>query len=224
MEGGEARKLQNAEYDFTISRLDLAGGHLIAGCRDGVLRMIDVETGRHVRDLYGTAPAKKKKGFDDEPVFITSSVANRLPTYAVSPDGRTVAIKPTGDTRSVVLLEMATLKTRQVCLGHPGSLMSLGFSNDGRHLVTAGADGSLFVWRIAAPEKTAKPLPAEQLDQMWKDLGSDDAIKALAVIRMLVANPKEGVAFLKERFKPAEAAKLEAILSRPPRPPRRRRS
>jgi len=58
--------------------------------------------------------------------------------------------------------------------------------------VTEAAQG-----KIALKEALTK----KQLDQMWNDLNSDDALVRVPAAATLVAGKKESVAFLKEKFK-----------------------
>jgi WD40 repeat protein len=70
---------------------------------------------------------------------------------ALSPDGRTVAwVSGTG--LLVHLLDVATGKERHTFAGHQGSVCSLAFSADGKKLVSGGADTTLLVWDMTAPQ------------------------------------------------------------------------
>ena len=105
---------------------------------------------------------------------------------AVSPDGRTYAVsawlpdkaapapsgrppvarslrdrnaEPQSDSATfgwgIDLIDVATGETKQ-CLAYPGPVRNIQFTPDGRHLVTANANSTIYVVRLAKPSLTAK--------------------------------------------------------------------
>lgn len=64
---------------------------------------------------------------------------------AVSPSGRWVAITVNSD---VGLFDPATLERRALLRGHQGSVRSLAFTRDERHLVSTSLDGTMRVWNL----------------------------------------------------------------------------
>ncbi len=74
--------------------------------------------------------------------------------YAVSRDGRTVAIG--GDDGSVHLLDLASGEVRTASGHHGGQVNEAIFTPDGRSLVTTGEDGAVIRWdvRQATQEET----------------------------------------------------------------------
>jgi WD40 repeat protein len=95
--------------------------------------------------------------------------------------------------------------------GHAGDLTCVAFAPDGKTLLTAGGDGTLVAWKVAAfappaPGPQRVDLPAKELQTLWERLaGSDAALGHQAVGRLALA-PEAVVPFLKERLKPAPGA------------------
>lgn len=126
--GASAPRLE-ATLSGTVGALafDAAGRHLFAASRAGRIEVFDARDGRQVT-------------VQDAPEY------GALETMAVTPDGRFLA---TGHGSGAVLLwtarESAGEWPRQVLVRHAAAVRGLAFAADGRTLVTAGADGRLFV-------------------------------------------------------------------------------
>jgi hypothetical protein len=75
----------------------------------------------------------------------------------------------------------------------------LSFSHDGRLLASAHEDGLGLIWELFAKRGEARPLTAEQLRRLWKDLEREDAARAYAALRRLIESPAS-VAFLRDRL------------------------
>jgi hypothetical protein len=127
---------------------------------------------------------------------------------AFSPDGRTLA---TACEAGVVRLwDVATGKELGALTGRDGAVWSLAFAPDGKTLAVGGKDTTIVIWDVVARARRAgakvPTLTPEELQALWSDLSSDDAVRAGGAIEKLTASPKQVAAFLKARLHPVEAA------------------
>jgi WD40 repeat protein len=101
-------------------------------------------------------------------------------TFAVSPDGRTLATGrnyhgPHSQTMTILLRELATGELRRVFRGHRGYFIEdLAFSADGRMLASGCGDATVLVWDVYGNPGRKHPaaLTAEQLKRSWDLLAS----------------------------------------------------
>jgi WD40 repeat protein len=77
------------------------------------------------------------------------------PNVAFSPDGRTLATS-TGNSPAVHLWDVPTAALKSAPAGHTDRSWATDFSPDGRQVVTASADGTVFVWNLATGESLTK--------------------------------------------------------------------
>jgi WD40 repeat protein len=82
-----------------------------------------------------------------QPITITQGIPTLLPGIAYSPDGTRLAITA-GDSDSVpAILEVGNLSGVRVALhGHTGRVNSIGWSPNGKEVVTASDDGTFRIW------------------------------------------------------------------------------
>ena len=102
--------------------------------------------------------------------------------------------------------------------GHRGWVVSVAFAPDGKTLVTGSTDSTALVWDVSRFVQRGKSaeLSAAELESCWKDL-SGDAPAGYQAVGRLVSSPKQAVAFLAQRLKPAAESGCAA-----PRPAHRR--
>lgn len=193
-------RLWDAESGREVARLEglaeaLAfspdGRILAAACEDGSVALWETASGGEIRSLRGHEGA--------------------VLSIAFSPDGRLLASG--GRDR--------TLKLRDAFGGDAilerqgkGFVSALTFSPDGRTLASGGPEGSILLWRVPPPAKGADPSPLgpDRLASLWTDLASEDAGKAFQGVRALSGAP-DAAAFLASRMAPADASRLEAMIS-----------
>ena len=115
----------------------------------------------------------------------------RCDAVAVSSDGTFVAVAADGRAEGrIVVFEVATRE--RVCHfeGHVGRVTGLLFAADGRHLVSAGADGLGYRWDLF-PANAATP--AADPTAVWLRLGSSHAPEVRAAVAALLARPDAAV-------------------------------
>ena len=75
-------------------------------------------------------------------------------------------------------------------------------------LMSLGADSTAIVWNLAAVLNKLPGLPAKleekELDERWKDLASDNGVKATAAVWGLIAAAEQGVPLMREKLNKAE--------------------
>ena len=90
---------------------------------------------------------------------------------------------------------------------HHGGVSSLGFSRDGKILISTGYDTTIVFWNVLDLTRFNRKLrilqiSAEQMEKLWSDLASADAKRASDAQGELAALSKTAVSFLQGRLKP----------------------
>jgi WD40 repeat protein len=179
---GEGR-LQLPRKDGPVASLSFSpDGRLLAvgGFNQETMRVLEVVTGK------------------ERPAV---SHGRWLETLAFSPDGRSLALAAGG---KVQLLEMVTGKERAHFDGHQGIINALAFTADGNRLASASRDMTILVWDLLG--RTPAALGAKDKEDLWGDLGADDAVKAYRAIQALIAAGEPAVALLQERLRSLQVA------------------
>ncbi|MCI0455414.1 MAG: hypothetical protein L0Z62_00370 [Gemmataceae bacterium] len=217
-------------HNFFVRRMEVAGGHALVACTDGLIRVLDLATGEELRaageDPRLKAPPAKdpkdplaKKGFAKKAFEVDTFprvTADRSPQFVLSPDGRTLAVLQTKD-RSVQLWEVATNGQRGHITGHPGPITCVRFSADGRHLITGSQDGTVLIWSLVAPAaRPGAPRPEwtdQELEALWADLGADSP-RALEAMQQLTACPPQALKLLRGHLRPVpvDEQRLQQLL------------
>lgn len=141
------------------------------------------------------------------------------PEYArFSANGRVILIN---GYNMISAWEVATGRERVRFKGHFSRVSAVGFTPDGRGIVSGGDDSQVFLWDYTkrCPDgiwTTVKHTPEQQVS-LWKSLASDDGAESHRAIWELVADPEGTAKFLDERLQPAklpEAAFLSKCIDR----------
>jgi len=139
-----------------------------------------------------------------------------LTAVAFSPDGKTLAAG-TGS-GSVQLWEVLTGAERRRFAGHDGWVGSVAFAPDGRVLASGGHDTTVLLWdvtgRRGAPAGPVR-LKAEELDNLWTSLASEDGGRAYAAVWVLGSAGEQAVALLGGRLLPvmADSARVARLIA-----------
>jgi WD40 repeat protein len=195
--GKETTKLADRE-DAVESILYSADGRLIAsGGRDHAVHFSDPGNGRSLRQA---AIGERTDYF--------AEVCCRV---AFAHDGRSLAA---GSWGGVHLYEVETALERDHFQGHAGDVTGVAFTPDGRQLLSVSADGTALLWDLDAVDSPKASLTPEELAARWADLAADDAAKAYKAVRALAGAPKQTIALLEGKLKPApvDSAKRMAQL------------
>src|SRR5262249_10290077 len=121
---------QPAGSQVARGALSADGKQAAVGGAEGAARVYDTTTGKMTLELQAPKGAS---------------------ALAFSPDGKTLALADTDAAVSPVrLFDAATGKELAVLEGHTSAVYGLMFSSDGKRLASAGQDGTLRVWDVAA--------------------------------------------------------------------------
>lgn len=155
----------------------------------------DVVTGLEVVLASGSEPAAKPDAL--------AGLLDRLGlSFAVSPDGRAVAVAHSGGT--VGVYELASGQLRRSLPGYGAACRAAAFTPDGSRLLTAGADHSVLVWAVrvqdvAMPADLKRETSAAKL---WERMCRGDAATAYLAMARLAADPGAAVKMARLRLKP----------------------
>jgi RNA polymerase sigma factor (sigma-70 family) len=201
------------------------GDVLAVSDEDQTVRLVDVATGTEVHRLSLSEIAEPLAFSPDGRVLATPTgesvwlweVATgrergRLPdrsrgVMAFSPDGMALAMGD--DDGTIRLHDVATGAERGLLRGHRGRITGMAFAPDSGTLASGSWDTTALVWDVRAllgpKPRPAGDLGPRQLEALWADLASEDAVAAYRAVRRLAAAPEEAVPFLRKRVRPAAA-------------------
>jgi WD40 repeat protein len=229
--GAERRRLPGHEGRVTSLAFAPDGARLVSGSLDRTARLWDLATGNELRRFGQHEDSVRSVAFSPDSRLVAAACGDwegvwlwdastgrevgrircgqtRLHQVAFSPDGRTLAVGCAG--RGFRLWEVATRKERRALPGHAGGVHTLAFSPDGTRLATGSTDSTVLVWDVAGPDADrGEGLSAARRDELWADLGSEDAARADRAVRALLAARAEAVAFLKARLRPVATLSAE---------------
>jgi WD40 repeat protein len=165
-----------------------ADGRFAAVCAAyGKVFLCDLVTGRHKQTIHG-----RWSGVVAGPLF--------------SPDGRTFALgthQETGDT-AIRVIEWATRTERYMFSAVPGNRMALAFSPDSRTLASGHPDSTILLWDLTGARGKREWLQTPSTPaRLWERLRHKDAAPAGAAIQEFVHRPKDTLALLRVKLKPA---------------------
>lgn len=103
--------------------------------------------------------------------------------------------------------------TQQVVLrGHHGELTDAAFTPEGKHLLTAGQDGTVLVWDMARVARMAAVRPRQHADdELWDALASRDAATAGRAVAEWRKRPDAAVGRFRRELPPATAPDPAAV-------------
>jgi WD40 repeat protein len=125
-----------------------------------------------------------------------------------SPDGRTLAIASVHDkdaAAKIALIETASGHVRTEFEGHAGTITCLGWSHDGRKLVSGGVDTTALIWDLPGQRgdgKVAHDISSSDLEKLWIALASTDARQAYGALWQLRFAPRESIGLLRTKLRP----------------------
>ncbi len=229
--GKESRILAGRTESILVLDFSADGKRLAAGDRAGEVRVWNMASGQLVHQLNpppesGTFFATRSLRFSPDGALLACGQNSQVLIWdtatwkevgklgehagavfdlAFAPDGRTLATA-CWDAK-VRLWEVATWEKRRQFEGHRGRLFHADFSPDGRTLASGSSNGEVLLWDVTglATERfrQARPLSAEQLEGLWRELQGSDAAGAYRAVGVLAAAPRQAVPFLKDRLRPA---------------------
>jgi WD40 repeat protein/tRNA A-37 threonylcarbamoyl transferase component Bud32 len=166
---GSRRTLSGHADKVTAVAFSADRGLLVAGAKDGAVKVWELATGLEVRSLVGHTAAVAAvafspnarllatAGLDGRAIIWETATGKKL----VALDGRTgspgsVAFSPdskllaAASNLQVTLHDAETGKEVGRFTGHTKAATAVTFSPDGRHAASAGADGTLCIWETAS--------------------------------------------------------------------------
>jgi RNA polymerase sigma factor (sigma-70 family) len=176
-------------------------GRILAGvCNHGPTRPVTVA-------LWELATGMEIRRFTPAPKGLEMALA-------FSPDGSVLAAG--GDAAGgVQLWDLATGKELFQYRGYGAAVCCLKFSEDGRRLAGGMSNGTALVWDAdpALRRRGAKAadLTSADLEPLWTDLGNFNAAAGQAAVWTLAARPRQALAFLKGRLRPAAPADARRV-------------
>jgi WD40 repeat protein len=145
---------------------------------------------------------------------MNTSADNGFAVGDISPDGRWLAHSDRFE-RRLQVWDWTTPQggARQVILrGHHGEFTDVAFTPDGKHLLTAGQDGTVLVWDMAWIARNAAVRPQQRTDdELWDDLASRDAAVAGRAVAEWVRRPAAAVERFRRELPPAADADPAAV-------------
>jgi hypothetical protein len=147
----------------------------------------------HAVHLFDAASGKELRQFAGPTVFGGAA--------AFSVDGKVLATGTFDGT--IRLWDVATGTVLRDVPGHDLLVTSLAFSPDGQLLASASLDSTVLLWKVKdLLQPVSGKLTAQELEQLWVDLGAADAAQADRAMTKLLAEPAEATALFKARLQP----------------------
>jgi WD domain, G-beta repeat len=193
---------QYAKLNDTVACLAFApdGRHLAAGMFANTVRLFDL-----------TQPPDKT---DIEPRALEG---HQGVVYSItwSPNGRCLA--SAGFDKTVRLWEFVNGRQIAHWSGHEGEVSAVAFHPLGRKVVSASRDTTLLIWDAttvgladALPQANALSVPT--MDQLWKELASDNNPQGNKALWTLVAGRNESVPYLTKKVFLTDPVKIQQYI------------
>ena len=218
------------------------GGKILATSGDHTVRLLEAAGGRELRRFDGYTAWVGEGAFSPDGRTIATGGGlpggplrlwdidgqEELRRVAPGPDaGWSIAFMPDGrrllvsEVDQVVLIEVATGRELHRYQGHAGQIDCLRISPDGRRFLTAGADKTVRLWGLPAPELTgasanASPTPAPApTPAAPSDRATIDLLAKAAEIRARLESGQDGDQGLQAAFVEALRAAAPALVEIP---------
>ncbi len=146
-----------AEGDIRFVLFTPDGQKLVFGGHDGIVRVVDMQTGKLLHRLAGHSTG--------------------VPCGAVTPDGKLLATG--GWDRTIHLWDLAKGEDLATLTGHKGEVRCLAFSPDGRLLVSGDWEKGVIVWDVTS-RKQVRALPPQDKPVNGLALSPDGRLLATA--------------------------------------------
>jgi WD40 repeat protein/beta-lactamase regulating signal transducer with metallopeptidase domain len=213
--GKELRRIESSQPVASFA-LSPDGRTLAAEHPDRTITLWEVASGKEW-SRFGKPAEEKPQGNGGGMVF--SVAVDGMPTevndpagaigVSFSPDGRALASR--GPNHLVRLWDVAAAKELDQLKGHSGRVETIAFAPDGKTIASGSADTTILLWDAGKSKKglsepQTSDITAEEAEALWRDLGGDDAAKAIQGVHKLALAPRQAVPLLGEHLKPAARA------------------
>jgi RNA polymerase sigma factor (sigma-70 family) len=200
--GGEVTLWDRATHE-EVRRFPSLGGYLFSpdgkvlatGVDEQHIQLWDPATGRERGRIRCPAPGEE-----------------RIYPMAFSRDGRLLVCLDKAVSKEAFVMEVATGKLRRKLTGHQASILSAGFTPDGRYLLTGSVDTTALVWDLWDGGRVLPAtMSARQMRSAWEELAGEDGVAAGEAIARLAATRGQAVRFLREHLHPVKPPDPEAL-------------
>jgi RNA polymerase sigma factor (sigma-70 family) len=193
--GREFLALKGHEHSVETLAFAPDGRVLLSGSLDQTARLWEVASGREILTFRRHTRA--------------------VGAVAFAPDGRRIATAggvkhypiESREPHTIRLWDPASGQEILRLRGHDADVTALAFSPDGQRLAAGLRNTTTLIWDVkprGAP--AARELGQRELEQLWTDLGANDAARGYRATWTLAASPQKAVPFLKDRLPPAAQA------------------
>jgi RNA polymerase sigma factor (sigma-70 family) len=174
---------------------------------DGTTGLYELATGEF-RRVFGQDQLPKKG------IFLPLGTPLHYPCFCFdfSPDGKMLAQADL--VGAVHVWDVMTGRELGIFKGHALPVQAIAFAPDGKTVASASEDTTVLIWDVSNLSGVAPPTKSLQpanLERRWKSLAEPDAKKGFESIAELVAAPRDTLAFLKPRLKPAASIDMKRV-------------
>lgn len=149
---------------------------LISGSSDKTVRMFDPATGQQVRQLEGQTDAVTALAMNSAATIASSGGADGVVRFWMTTDGSPWQGTPKSDASPAPDETTASLVPAAL-YGHDGAVRALTFHDEPKRIATAGADGTIRLWRLPTAPTV---LPGETGPTSKFIIGPDGKLAAVA--------------------------------------------